>query len=251
MKYIHIFLNEFKTKWSTKLLVGIFALVVSSIFASNFILKTEYTKFLNLPKIKKNKYANYLTLSDKPFKHLKIENGNAIGRIILEQNNTFSLLYSDSDAFKSSQHNFIEGVKVDILNDTLIIKIETKYEKIQSSEVDNIHINASKLLSVTCIDSELEIDKLNQKVFNAFLWGKSQIDVSRDSINTDLLNVDINGFSNFLWLNDNSFQTVNAQLNKGAQLDLGRVNVKKLNFNQLEGTSIKLSSETLMNLMKK
>lgn len=249
MKYIHIFIKEFKTKWSTKLLLITFLLIILSLFTSNFILKTEYIKFLNLPKIKKNKYANYLTLSDKPFKHLKIENGRAIGRIILEQNNSFSLLYSD--AFKSSQHNIIEGVKVEILNDTLVIKIETKYEKIQSSDGDNIHINASDLLSVTCIDSYLEIERLNQKVFNAFLWGKSQIDVSRDTVNTDLLNVNINGFSNFLWLNDNSFQTVNAQLCDGAELDLGRVNVKKLNFNQLEGTSIKLSSETLMHLMKK
>ena len=106
-------------------------------------------------------------MSDKPFKHLKIENGRAIGRIIVEQNNSFSLLYSD--AFKSSQHNSIEGVKVEILNDTLVIKFETKYEEIQSSDVDNIHINASDLLSVTCIDSYLEIERLNQKVTTSIL----------------------------------------------------------------------------------
>ncbi len=239
-------------KLSAKLLIGIFLFFLISLFASNKLLKEQFDKNYdrNQTKAKSQEYWNYTKLTDKPFKHVKIENGSTIGGIELEQGDIFAV-------YLNEKPNYITNKKItgkitsEIINDTLIVHIPADATNSWNSNDNIIHIFGTHFESITCKDSRLKIKNLNQKEVNVNLLGHSTFTVLSDTTHTDVLNVTLAEYSRFYWSSANTFQKVNAHLSKGSELDLRGADVKSLNFNASENSDIKLSSKTLKALMGK
>src|SRR5215472_9991838 len=97
-------------KLSTKILTILLLLVVVGMVFSNFTLKKEFDKI-----DKSDLYWNFEKISEQPFKHVKIENGN-ITNVVFESNPKFSVRM-----FKGWKYFDKGDIKTYILNDTLFL----------------------------------------------------------------------------------------------------------------------------------
>jgi hypothetical protein len=256
MKFIHIFINDFKTKWSTKLLVGVFALVVSSIFASNLILKNEYDMNKNKPK---DRFAGYQKMVNQPFKHIVVDSSNFIGEIYIESSNQPSVYVS-----KFLDIHTLLAQNIFVRNDTLFVKLNETFfsqlsvvEKRQIKQMNPfLHVLSPDIQSISVSNSDIKVDTLHQKRLNINLSNNAHFEMNNCISDLDFCKVSIQNFSNFVITE----RIVDKKINiKSAEIDmrdssalyLKFANIDTFKFNATQGNTVELSSETLMNLMKK
>jgi hypothetical protein len=256
MKFIHIFINEFKTKWSTKLLVGVFALVVSSIFASNIILKKEYDLIKSKPK---DRFSRYQKIVNQPFKHIVVDSGRLVGEIYIESSSQSSVYVAQNLDISTllAQNIFVK-------NDTLFVKLnETTFS--QFSDMDKklikqmnpfLHVLSTDIQSISVSNSDIRIDTLHQKGLTINLSNHAHFEINNGISDMDFCKVSLRNFSDFLITERITDKKINI---KSAEIDmrdssvlyLKLANISNLKFNATQGNTIELSSGTLMNLMKK
>jgi hypothetical protein len=253
MKFIHIFINEFKTKWSTKLLVGVFALVVSSIFASNIILKKEYDLIKSKPQ---DRFSGYQKIINQSFKHIMIDSGRIVENIFFENNNESSVYIAEKeDVSKWAQNIFIK-------NDTLFISFNEdskhKMSSLPSYKMAFLHILSPFIESINLSNTQVVVNKFEQKSLNINLLDFSTIQLDNLPPSMDYWKINMSNYSEFnvsnVFLLNNiqiDVNTVELNLRDSSIVHMGNVKIENLKLNGTKGNSVELSSETLMNLMKK
>jgi hypothetical protein len=239
-------------KLSTKILLVSLVLITIGLFASNMALKAEYKKL-----DKRDKYWNYTTVLSQPFKHLKIDGGN-VTQVVFEQapTSTVRLIkywtnYKLESAFKAY-----------VSNDTLHISMAYHPQKDSNKEwMENaqlIRISAPQLLSIEANNIQLAIENLKQNSLNLNIAGHSKLWVKSLNNKIDSLNVvehnnaevHINVTDNFKGPNAIDFQHINANLNDGSFLDVGRSYTNDLKLNMADSSSIILSGKSVSKLHK-
>jgi hypothetical protein len=256
MKFIHIFINEFKTKWSTKLLVGVFALVVSSIFASNLILKKEYDLIKSKPK---DRFSGYQKMVNQPFKHIVVDSANLVGEIYIESSNQPSVYVS-----KFLDIHTLLAQNIFVRNDTLFVKLNETFfsqfsviEKRQIKQMNPfLHILSPDIQSISVSNSDIRIDTLHQKGLIINLSNHAHFEMNNGILDMDFCKVSMSDFSEFRITERITDKKINI---KSAEIDmrdssvlyLKLANISNLKFNATQGNTVELSSGTLMNLVRK
>src|ERR1043166_213633 len=97
-------------KLTTRILLGLFILMIAGLVASNMVLKKQYNAI-----DKSDLYWTYNKVLEKPFKHLNITGGNGTN-IFFEQSNKPSVRLSQE--WVAYHHG---SIKAEIRNDTLFL----------------------------------------------------------------------------------------------------------------------------------
>jgi hypothetical protein len=256
MKFIHIFINEFKTKWSTKLLVGVFALVVSSIFASNILLKNEYDLMKNKPK---DRFAGYQKMVNQPFKYIVVDSVSLAGDLLFEFSNESSVYMTqilDMPA-QLTQNIFIS-------NDTLFVKLNegnfSQYSDVEKKQLNRknpfLHVLSPDVQSISVSNSVVVMDTKNTNGLTINLSNHAHFTMKNKITNLDFCKISLRNFSTFM-IEENisdkkiNIKTVEADMRDSSNLYLKHANIDNFKFNATQGNTVELSSGTLMNLMKK
>lgn len=236
-------------KISTKILIGLFIFLVGGLFASNMILKKEYDN----PQ-KRDRFSDFKTVLQQPFKHLKIVGGKNCGLILISQ--------SDKSEVKVSNTwtNFVlDTTQKYIKNDTLFLTFTQKEKSNSYTYSDGlITIFASEILSIQSDNSSLQLDAFKQKTLDIRLSNASLLDISRYFSDLDSLKVSLSGISqlNFMLTGkqgSNHFikaQAVEANLRDSSKLYLNLVDIKTLKLISTPNSEVQLSSGTLQTLLK-
>jgi hypothetical protein len=250
MKFIHIFINEFKTKWSTKLLMGVFALVVSSIFASNLILKNEYDMMKNKPK---DYFSRYQKMLNEPFKYIVADNGKIIDKIYFENSNQYTVFMEKQEDMSLWVENIF------IKNDTLFLKFsDADKNKIKSNpkfQKPFLHILAPHIESINLVNTEIFIRDFQQKSLNINLLDKSRCTMGRANP-IDFCKISLSDYSDFIVdlpidLKVINLKSIEVNMQKNSSLQLKKAQIEQLKLNATDENIIELSSEMFMKLMKK
>lgn len=237
-------------KISSAILISMLVLLVTTLFASNLLLKKHYNQL-----DRSDLYWNYNKILEKPFKHLKIEGGN-ITQILFEQNKHCSVRVLDYwEGYKKDS-----TVKAYVLNDTLHLKFLYQYvnlpDKYWMQSHPIIRIAAPELQSVDGFNTNVELDKLHQKSLSINLSGKSRIEVESNIHNFDTLNVtQVDSSQVIVEMNPDlkgsptmSAQTVNGYLRGITLLDIGHVQVNNLRLNTSDTSAVILSGRGIKTL---
>jgi hypothetical protein len=256
MKFIHIFIKEFKTKWSTKLLVGVLALVVSSIFASNMMLKNEYDLMKNKPK---DRFAGYQKIVNQPFKYVVSDSGSLAGDILFESSNESSVYMTQ---FLDAPTHLSQNIFVK--NDTLFVKLNeanfSQYSDIEKKQLNRknpfLHVLTSDIQSISVSNSVVVMDSKNPNGLTINLSNHAHFTIKNKISNLDFCKISLRNFSTFM-IEENisnkkiNIKTIEADMRDSSNLYLKHANIDSFKFNATQGNTVELSSATLMNLMKK
>lgn len=169
-------------KLSTIILFAMLVLFVTSLFATNIMFKHQYDRL-----DKADLYWNYNKILERPFKHLKIDGGN-ITRIAFEQGKTSSVRVLDYWGGYQK-----DSIKAYVNGDTLHIKFLNKYDNlIEKSWMENktlVRLTAPELLTVEGVNTNLSMEKMQQKSFYVNLSGKSRLEVESNIHDLNQLNI--------------------------------------------------------------
>lgn len=163
-------------KISTLLLFVLLGLFIISLIGSDLILKDKYNKI-----DKSDPYWNYTKLNKGTFHHLKLTGGN-VTRIAFSPSPHASvgvLSYLD--------RQMTDRFKTKIINDTLVLQVEPVNESNGLKDWMRNHIlitiTCPELKSVNARNTNIDIDKLNQKSMIIQISGRSRLEV--ESYNPD------------------------------------------------------------------
>jgi hypothetical protein len=238
-------------KLSTTILLLSLVLVTLGLFASNLILRSEYNKL-----DKKDKFWNYTTILNQPFKHVKINGGNTTN-IVFEPSQSTSVR-----VIKYWEEKNKGSVKTTIKDDTLYISFTDKVNKPDNKyEIDGadlVHISAPQLLSVDGNNTNIQLQSIKQSSLSINAKGKSEIIIESAINNFDNLYITQSDSSKIALEMSPEFkgsriiniQHLKADLFNYAQLDIGNGYVNDLKLNIADGSSIILSGKSLGHLNK-
>lgn len=157
-------------KWTSRILLAIFLLLIAGLFASNIALKKEYDKV-----DKNDSYWTYGKVSEDHFKFLKIEGGN-LTHIAFEQSPNCSVRI-----LQDWQRNHENPIKSHVLNDTLFVKFDyvprEDWEKNWMKWITVVRIFAPELQSVEGVNTNFEMFKLKQKSISVNMSGRSNFEI--------------------------------------------------------------------------
>lgn len=251
MKIVNLFKKELKTKWSSRLLMGILMCLVCSLFASNIILKQQYDLVKDKPK---DRLKGYQKIVNQFFTHIKTEGGQILGQIQFETSNEAGVFIKerDKDLTKWRDNIFVK-------NDTLFLNFNqeatNKMNEYGSGDVF-VYIVAPNIQSITADNSHITINDWQQKSMSVNLSNKSSFEVGNIIGSIDLCKISMSNFSTFRINNSKhnakniDIQTFEATVSDSCDLSLGNATIQNLKLNATEGNKIELSSETLNALMK-
>ncbi|WP_158795610.1 hypothetical protein [Pedobacter sp. L105] len=233
-------------KLSSIILLVMLALFVTSLFASDLILKDRYNKI-----DKSDVYWNYEKILEKPFKHIKLTGGN-LTNIVFEQNKNCSVRVADFwGGFKKS------NIKASVDHDTLFIELPNNYtDLIEKSWMKSkvlVRIAAPELLSVEGFDTNFEIQKFQQKSLDINLSGKSRLEVESNNHTFDTLNIVQKDSSSVVFeMNpdikespDMQARLVNAKLQGVSALDIGHMKLNSSKLNIGDSAAVILSGKSI------
>ena len=162
-----------KIKLSFVLLIALGLFLIGSMFASNFILKKEYNR------VSKNKDFQYTLLSNQPFKHLKLVQGNHddnfdtpsnYGQISFEVSDAYSAYSLPTSWFEDGK----DTITSKIVDDTLVISLSRYTQSLYDRDaVFNLRIKAPKIESITCVNSSIMIFNFMDDHMRISLFGNS------------------------------------------------------------------------------
>ena len=157
-------------KLTTRILLGLFILMIAGLVVSNVILKKKYNAI-----DKSDLYWTYNKVLERPFKYLNITGGNETN-VFYEQ--------SDKPSVRLSQEWVAYhggAVKADVRNDTLFLDFNyippNLFEKFYLQYAAPVRIFSPKLLSVTGVNTNFEMQKLKQKSISVNISGRSKFEV--------------------------------------------------------------------------
>lgn len=255
-------------KFTTRMLVLIFVLMIAGLFSSNIILKKQYDAI-----DKSDIYWTYNKVLEKPFKYLNITGGN-------ETNIYYEPGAKPSVRLLQEWIKYHNGgdVKAIVRNDTLFLNFDYKpanaYEKFWLRDAAPVRIFSPELLSVTGNNTHFEMQKVKQKSINVNITGRSKFEVESMSKTLDTVNVYQRDSSEIVFeispeylstkVTDNTrigFNTINTtQTNKnesmsinavkadiGGQclLDIGHAQIQSLQLHIQDSSAVILSGGTL------
>jgi hypothetical protein len=162
--------KQFDMKVSSTILLVTFLLLLTALFASNYLLKKEYNKI-----DKSDIYWTYDYILQQPFKHLVVDGGN-LSNIAYEPSKKSSVR-----VFKMWRTTDNTGVTAVVRQDTLFLHfpkdIPDANEKRYLSWNTMVRIFSPELLSVDGNDTKFGLYKLKQKNISINLSGKSKLEV--------------------------------------------------------------------------
>jgi hypothetical protein len=247
MKFLNSFKKEIKNKWSTRLLVGVFALILCSSFVSTLLLKREYDK----PKgASKDPLKGYEKIVGQPFKHIKMVHCIRSG-IELETGEFSSVFVS-----KGNRNSIDLGKNIFVENDTLFITFKGDKSDYSMDDVTSIRIFTPKVETISMSNSTFTVLSLNSKKLAIQLSDLSYFYLNNNIGDADSCKISMAGSSHFSIGNNErdryiNFNVLEADLNKNNHLDLTRANVKNFKINAKDNNTVTLSSELLNHLMEK
>jgi len=169
-------------KHTTRILLGLFILMIAGLVVSNLILKKQYNAI-----DKSDLYWTYNKVLEKPFKYLNITGGNGTN-IFYEQ--------SDKPSVRLSQEWVAYhggAVKADIRNDTLFLDFNyippNLFEKFYLQYAAPVRIFSPELISVIGVNTNFEMQKLKQKSIAVNISGRSKFEVESMLPQMDSINV--------------------------------------------------------------
>src|SRR5437762_7768839 len=169
-------------KFTTRILVLIFVLIIAGLLSSNMILKKQYNAI-----DKSDIYWTYNKVLEQPFKYLNITGGN-------ETNIYYEPSAKPSVRLLQEWVKYHNGkIKASVRNDTLFIDFDYKpanpFEKFWLSNAAPVRIFSPELLSVTGNNTHFEMQKLKQKSITVNMSGKSKFEVESMYPELDSINV--------------------------------------------------------------
>lgn len=248
-------------KLTTRILVGLFILMIIGLVVSNGFLKRKYNSI-----DKSDLYWTYNKVLEKPFKHLNITGGNGTN-IFYEQ--------SDKPSVRLSQewvayHN--GAIKTDVINDTLFLDFNyipaNPSEKSYLRWAAPVRIFSPELLSVTGVNTNFEMQKLKQKSIRVNISGRSRFEVESMLPQMDSIDVTQSDSSSVIFEmspdyrkssspnlaskdpkntfdETMSFNSVTAKISGHSILDIGHAQVENFNLNVSDSSAIVLSGTAL------
>jgi hypothetical protein len=233
-------------KLTTKILIIMLLLFTTGLFASNMLLKKIYDNT-----DKSDTYWTYGKILEQPFHHLKIDGGN-ITRIAYEQSKTFSV------RVLKEWYGYETGiVKAHVQNDTLYINFPNTYKNIYEKDYYKwntmVRIFSPELLSVTGIDTKLEMYKLHQNNLSVNMSGKSEFEVESLVPLFDTLRIMQTDSSEVVFEMDPNLKSsgsfrvksVFADIRGKSFLDIGHAQVDFLQLTVADSSGILLSGGTM------
>jgi hypothetical protein len=230
------------------ILLGIF---IICLIGTDLILKNEYNKI-----DKTDPFWNYTKLSKGSFHHLKLLNGN-VTRI------SFIPSPHASVGILSYWEHAADGrVQTKIADDTLYVEIGKKDEgngvKDWMRNHTLITITCPELKSVTAVNTNLDVDKLNQKTIAVDAAGKSHIEVESYNADFDSISVRQRDSTAVIFEMADDIQSsgamnlksLSADVQNRSLLDVGHFRIQSLHQTIGDTSGIILSGYTL-GLMKK
>ena len=255
MNYLNLLKKEIKTKWSTRLLIGVFVFIICSTFASTMILKQEYDKQKNTPPTPLQGFNWALNQS---FKHIKVDKC-FYTHIMFDTSEQFAV-YIDEKSKK--EDNWAKNIYIQ--NDTLFIKSIDKEIDVFSNSVTGksnfeekpIRIYAPRVETITISQGHFDINSLNQKSIAINLSKTTYMRIKNTLQDLDILKVSMTDNSSLVFdtYKPNkgiNIQNLEAELTDECSLDLGNAYIQNLTLNGTSKSRIQLSTETLKSLMKK
>jgi hypothetical protein len=169
-------------KFTTRILLLIFILMIAGLLSSNMILKKQYNNI-----DKSDIYWTYNKVLEQPFKYLDITGGNETN-IFYEQSAKPSVrLLQEWVKYHGGK------VKADVRNDTLFLNFDYKpanpFEKFWLQNAAPVRIFSPELLSVTGNNTHFEMQKLKQKSISISMHGKSGFEVESMYPELDSINI--------------------------------------------------------------
>ncbi len=169
-------------KLSTRILIGMFAVMIVGLLSSNMILKKQYDA-----RDKEDIFWTYNKILEKPFKYLNITGGNGTN-IFYEQSDKPSVrLLQEWVSYHQGQ------VKASVKNDTLFLNFDyvpaNLFEKYWLQNAAPVRIFAPELLSVTGTNTNFEMHRAKQKSIVVNMSGKSKFEIESLYPEMDSINV--------------------------------------------------------------
>jgi hypothetical protein len=233
-------------KLSSIILLILLVLFVTSIFATNLILKHQYEK-----EDKRDVYWNYTSIKEGNFKYLKINGGN-ITKIVYEPSEHSSV------RLLNYWYNFgKDRVKANIKNDTLYLNFNNQYDspgmRDWMKHKTLVRIFSPHLLAVNGNNTRVLVAKLNEKNFDVVLTGRSDFEIESYQPNFDSIQVslkdsseaefemspDIAGSKNMY------LKSLNASISGVSILDAGHFQINSAKYDIADTSAIVLSGTTL------
>lgn len=169
-------------KLTTRILIGIFIIIIAGLLSSNMILKKQYNAL-----DKSDIYWTYNKVLEQPFKYVNITGGNGTN-IYYEP--------SDKPSVRLLQEwvNYHNGkIKTSIKNDTLFLNFDyvpaNLFEKFYLENSAPVRIFSPELLSVTGNNTHFEMQKAKQKSITVNLSGKSSFEIESLYPDMDSINI--------------------------------------------------------------
>jgi hypothetical protein len=161
------------------ILLGIF---ITGLIGTDLILKNEYNKI-----DKTDPFWNYTKLSKGSFHHLKLINGN-VTRIVF-----IPSPHASVGVLNNWEHASNGRIHTKIADDTLFVELERREENNGVKDWMRNHtlitITCPELWSVTASNTNLNVDKLNQKTISMDVSGRSRVEV--ESYNPDFDSISV------------------------------------------------------------
>ena len=257
-------------KFTTRILVLIFVLMIAGLLSSNMILKKQYDAI-----DKSDIYWTYNKVLEKPFKYLHITGGN-------ETNIYYEPSAKPSVRLLQEWVKYHNGeIKANVVNDTLFLNFDYKpaspFDKFWLANAAPVRIFSPELLSVTGNNTHFEMQKVKQKSINVNITGRSKFEVESISKTMDTVNVyqrdsseivfEISpenlstividntriGFSTTNTTQTNrdesmSINSVQADIGGHCLLDIGHAQIQSLHLHIEDSSAIILSGGTLKRL---
>lgn len=233
-------------KMTSKILGIMLVVFVICLFASNVILKRQYDNA-----DKSDYYWNYNKISKTSFKHLKIDGGNVTNIVFKQQKNCSVRVLDYWGGYdKDSVKTFMSG---DTLNLQFIKSAADLYKKSWMGTNVLVRIAAPELLSVDGFNTNLELEKLNQKELAISLAGKSRVEIESNTHNFNRLIINQKDSSQVIFeMNPDLKQTptINVQnvavkMRGVSLLDIGHMKVDSLQLDVAESSAVILSGHNL------
>jgi hypothetical protein len=240
-------------KLSTRLLGGLFILMIVGLLASVISIKENYDNA-----DKDDFYWGYSKILEEPFRHIKIEGGN-IAQIAFEQ------YIKPSVRILKQWPGYEKGsVKAFVRADTLFVTFPN--EKVDNPKLQDwmkhatlVRIFSPDVVSIEGVDTKLDLFKLHQKSITIHLSGRSEMEVESELSNIDTLRIAEDDSSNvFFEMSPDAagskllrVQSAELDVRGASRLDLGLVQMKSFKLNITDSAVIQLSGLSYKNQISK
>jgi hypothetical protein len=229
-------------KFTSSVLLALLIILIGELLSSNIILKKEYEKV-----DKTDLYWTYESVLRQPFKYLKIRGGNDT-RIAFEQSPKSSV------RMQGEWKKYHKGeIKAKVENDTLYLDFDympaNPFEKFWLRTITAVRIFSPELLSVDGYNTNVELDKLNQKSMKVNIRGKSRFEVESMIPVLDSLTISQKDSSEVIFEMSPEYQT--AIVTDPNRIGVSMASVQQINSHEamaINSVNAKLEGYTLLDL---